>query len=302
MIDPWLAAARRGLMSLLDSRLDRLADGELEPLIRRVTTISDRELRRMKLARLIQGTCARLGFRVLRWLWESRDDDDPTAREMLLDLVTTRPLVDSLGYERTRRLYTFAQLEGPADMGRLFLSTGTLVAPGRKRDNLAENEKMVSISLGQRKAYARGRDRFKLDRLLFDRNPTVIHNLLRNPRVVEGDVIRVAAQRPTNPACLVEVYRNTRWISRYTVKKALAFNPYTPLDIVIAVMPHLLRQDLRDLSRSKLADEQIRLAASQMLGSRNRTGRRGRNSPSGGVAGEEGGESAISRGDGERGN
>jgi hypothetical protein len=297
MIDPWLAAARRGLMSLLDAHLDDRADRELEPLIRRVTTISDRELRRMKISRLIQDTSPRLGFLVMRWLWESRDDDDPTAREMLLDLVTTRPLIDSLGYERTRRLYTFAQREGPAEMGRLFLSKGVVAGPGHRRDSQAENEKMVSISLGLRKAYARGRDRFKLDRLRFDRNPAVIRNLLRNPRVVEGDVIRVAAQRPTNPACLVEVYRSTRWISRYPLKKALAFNPYTPLDIVVALMPHLLRQDLRDLSRSKVADEQIRLAAGEMLGSRERTGRRAGKSPSRVGGGGDGGE-RVEKGEG----
>jgi len=268
MIDPWLAAARRSLMSVLDARLDAGAEGELPGMIRRITAISDRQLRRMKLSRLIQSTSPRLGFLVLRWLWHSRVDDDPTAREMLLDLVTTRPLVDSLGYERVRRLYTFARRDGPEDMGRLFLTASGPTPPRSWQDDQEENEKMVSISLGQRKAYARGRDRFKLDRLRFDRNPSVIRNLLRNPRVVERDVIRIAAQRPTHPDCLVEVYRSTRWISRYPVKKALAFNPYSPLDIVIAVMPHLLRQDLRDLGRSKVADDQVRQAARQMLSTR----------------------------------
>ncbi len=265
MIDPALADARRRLLALLDGRVDDLAATQVHPLVRRITSISERELRRLKLTRLINGGCVRLGYRVLAWLWRSRTDDDPLAREMLLDLLTTRPLTESLGYERVRKLYAMVRLEGPEEMGRLFLSPPIPRRPLGVRDRQEENEKMVSVSLGLRKAQARGRDRFKLDRLRFDRNPAVIRNMLRNSRVVEGDVIRIAAQRPTNPECIVEIYRSTRWISRYSIKKAVAFNPYTPIDISIAVMPHLVRQDLVDLSRAKTADEQVRLAAVELL-------------------------------------
>ena len=233
-------------------------------MVRRITSISDRELRRLKLTRLINGSCVRLGYRVLRWLWEGRSDVDPLAREMLLDLLTTRPLTESLGYDRVKELYAAAKLEGPAELGRLFLS-GAVRQPPVGFGEEEENEKMASVSLGLRKAYARGRDRFKLDRLLFDRNPAVIRNLLRNGRIVEVDVVRIAALRPTHPDCIVEVYGSTRWVSRYPVKKAIAFNPYSPEDIVMAVLPHLVRQDVVDLSRSKVADEQIRLAAKEIL-------------------------------------
>jgi len=179
-------------------------------------------------------------------------------------------------------------------MGRLFLTT-TARRKTSPYEDQEENEKMASVSLGLRKAYARGRDRFKLDRLRFDRNPTVIRNLLRNGRIVERDVVRVAALQPTNPDCIVEVYRSTRWISRYSVKKAIAFNPYTPVDISIAVMPHLVRQDLIDLSRAKVADEQVRVAAREMLRAREEARRSptGRSSASGRTDGSaDGGEPA----------
>lgn len=278
MNEPRLVDLHWRLLTLLGARLDREADTGLEPLVRRITSISDRELRRLKLTRLINGGCARLGYRILRWLWESRSDVDPLAREMLLDLLTTRPLTESLGYDRVRDLYAAAKLEGHSEMGRLFLTTpAQQKSRGFRADE--ENTKMASVSLGLRKAYARGRDRFKLDRLLFDRNPAVIRNLLRNTRVVELDVVRIAAQRPTHPDCIVEVYRSSRWVSRYPIKKAIAFNPYTPVDVTIAVLPHLMRQDLVDLSRSKVADEQVRMAAAEMLrvreeARRSRPGRR----------------------------
>ena len=264
MNEPRLVDLHWTLLSLLEARLDREADTGLEPLVRRIASISERELRRLKLARLINGSCTRLGYRVLRWLWESRSDVDPLAREMLLDLLTTRPLTESLGYDRVRDLYAASKLEGPSEMGRLFLTTE---AKQKRRGYRAdeENVKMGSVSLGLRKAYARGRDRFKLDRLLFDRNSAVIRHLLRNPRLVEMDAVRIAALRPTNPDCIVEVYRSGRWVSRYSVKKAIAFNPYTPVDIAVAVLPHLVRQDVVDLSRSRMADEQVRIAAAEVL-------------------------------------
>ena len=268
MIDPELSAARRSLLSQLEGRLDELAEDQLAVLVRRITTLRDRELRRLKLTRLIGGSCDRLGHQILRWLWHCRADDDPLAREMLLELLTTRPLSESLGYDKVRDLYARCHVDGPAEMGRLFLTPPAPRRPGMLHGDVTENEKMVSVSLGLRKAHARGRDRFKLDRLRFDRNPAVIRNLLRNPRVVERDVVHVAAQRPTNPECLAEVYRSPRWIGRYAVKKAIAFNPWAPMDIVMALMPHLLRQDLRDLSRSKVSDEQLRVAARELLKAR----------------------------------
>lgn len=90
----------------------------------------------------------------------------------------------------------------------------------------------------------------ELDRLLHDRDPRVIGALLNHPRLVEADVVRVAAMRPTNTAILEKIATHPRWGQQYRVRKALAFNPNTPPALARQVLPTLLAQDLKELAGS----------------------------------------------------
>lgn len=87
------------------------------------------------------------------------------------------------------------------------------------------------ITLGERRAWARRPDRTLIARLLVDPDPGVVRNLLRNPRVIEADVVRIASRRPVNAAVLIEVFQHQRWGRRRPVQAALVQNPYTPVSI-----------------------------------------------------------------------
>ena len=260
-----LDQARTRLLSLLDARLEAHADVNLGRELRRLSSLSIREHRRRRVLEILVRGCDRMAYLVIRWLWQASQRKHALARELLVDLVTSRPLVETLGYDKVRALYTIARHHGDEEIGRLFLTSPAGAEKRLHKGVEVENRAMGDTSLGLRKAYARGRDRFKLDRLVVDLNPLVIRNLLRNPLLVERDVVRIAAQKPTNAEVLEEVYRSPRWISRYTVKKALVFNRATPLDIALALLPHMRRQDLRDAARSSLLGEDIRRVAKKML-------------------------------------
>jgi hypothetical protein len=266
-----LIQQRSRLMALLAARLDDRASDDLAPLLRRLSGLSDRTLRQHRIVEIMQQSCDQLSFHVLRWLWETARRRDLLAREVLLDLVTARPLTETLGYEKVRALYAHAHAKGAADICRVFLTPADINETIKHKGVEVENRAMYDVSLGLRKTYARGHDRFTLDRLLFDLNPAVIRNLLRNPRIVERDVVRIAALRPTNGRVLHEVYRCTRWISRYPVKKAIVFNPHTPADIALALLSHMMRQDLRVAATSSKLSEEIKLGARALLDER--TGR-----------------------------
>ena len=124
---------------------------------------------------------------------------------------------------------------------------------------------MQDASLGWRKKLARSNDRMKLDRLIFDQNASVTRLLLDNPRIVERDVVRIAAMRPTNPDCLVAVFQSRKWRNRYTVKVALACNPYSPIDVALACLPQLMRQNLRYVAENEKLAAELRQAASELL-------------------------------------
>ncbi len=264
MTDEELFALRSRLLLGLERRVEAVADDQIAPLARRLLGLPDRAIRRHRVLELLIESCDALGYELIRWLWLASLDHDQRARSVLLDLTTSRPLVEALGYDKARRLYGRARAAEEEDIGRLFLSTPSHRAAYHDAD-VDENEKLAYTSLGRRKALARGQDRMVLDRLLFDRHPAVIRNLLRNPRLVERDAVRIAAMRPTAPAVIQELYRSNRWITRYPVKKAIAFNPYSPLDIAVGLLPHLARQDLRSLSRSNVVDPELKAAARRLL-------------------------------------
>ena len=127
-----------------------------------------------------------------------------------------------------------------------------------------ENE-YASESVGERCSAARGRDRFKLDRLLHDRDYRVIRVLLENPLLVERDVVKIAAMRPTRPEILEHVAKHRKWASRYPVRKAIGSNPHTPLSVARRLLPSLLRQDLRAISQAGSISVELRELARSLL-------------------------------------
>ncbi|MEO0325658.1 MAG: hypothetical protein AAF447_22065 [Myxococcota bacterium] len=116
------------------------------------------------------------------------------------------------------------------------------------------------ITLGERKALARGRDRTLLQRVLRDPHPDVVHILLGNPALTEPDVVRLLARRPAHPDALAAVFRSPRWVVRYAVRSALLQNPHCPRDIALACVALLRRSDARRLTRAASLHPAIRAA------------------------------------------
>lgn len=263
--DPRLPSARQWLIDTLGARVELDAPAEARVFVQRLLVLSDRSVRtaavRVRLARLDHRFCLAL----LQALVDDARRRDTGAQEVLLDLTTSRPLTDALGYERSRDLYELAQRRDQRQVAALFISPDVAEdarsGPGADADNL----QMPDTSLGWRKALARGTNRLKLDRLLWDRDPAVIGVLLNNPRLLERDVVKIAAMRPANPEVLDVVFRHPRWISRYQVKSALALNPSTPVDIAVTLLSWLQLPQLRYAARSQRLHARVRERAAEIL-------------------------------------
>jgi hypothetical protein len=169
-----------------------------------------------------------------------------------------------IDYERHAEIYAAAGERGDAPLQRLLLSAQP---PPPGQPQRAPIPDRPEITLGERKSLARGSrvPRETLDRLLRDTDPTVLEILLLNPRVVEADVVRLAARRPTTAAAQRVVFTCERFIARYPVKRALAFNPYTPSDLAARLVPLLTRQDLKALGIDHQVSETVREAALDQL-------------------------------------
>jgi len=123
-----------------------------------------------------------------------------------------------------------------------------------------------SQSLGHLKQQARlTRDPDTLSRLATVSNPTVLRNVLINPRLTEDLVVRIAARRPARPEPLIEIWKSPRWSVRHAVRRALVFNPYLPPEIGAKLVPLLNTADLRELVGTMGLHSALREQATRLL-------------------------------------
>ncbi len=145
----------------------------------------------------------------------------------------------------------------------------TDVAPQRRIYHTEElesrNPAQDYVPLGVRKSMARKPDLGAIESLMLEQNPSVIHNLLNNPRTIEDVVIKMASLRPTSAEALEEIGAHPRWSARYSVKKSLAFNPYSPPRMVHAILPTLFIKDLIDLTLSTVLHPDVRAGAKRFI-------------------------------------
>ena len=163
-----------------------------------------------------------------------------------------------LAYDRKVAIYRRLREHGHDDLCRLFLEPSPAKSYKRPADRPSDVKNKDIPTLGERKSLARRSDRIVLERLLADPDPSVVSILLGNPTVIEGDVLKIASRRPCNPEVLEVIWKHRRWSSRYIIRKALVFNPYTPPSIGLKLLTFLFEGDLKQVADSPSLHKQIR--------------------------------------------
>jgi hypothetical protein len=126
--------------------------------------------------------------------------------------------------------------------------------------------KLFSQPLGVLKSRARlTQNPDEMARFAVASNADVVRELLRNARLTEDVVVRIAARRPARPEPLVEIWRSDRWTTRPSVRRALAFNPYLPVDVGARIVPLLSRAELVELSKDSSVHASLKQQATVLL-------------------------------------
>ena len=170
------------------------------------------------------------------------------------------------GYLRRREVYEAASNLRDIDVMRLLLPTSP--PPAAYATHIKEPHLGLQgqeITLGHRRMMARTADRGLIGRLIFDPDPVVLQHILDNPLTVEQDAVRVAARRPTLIPCLEVVFNHPRWGRRPEVQRALLMNPYSPVDMGMALSPLMSKAALKAVSRDGLLSHALRRRASELL-------------------------------------
>ena len=131
--------------------------------------------------------------------------------------------------------------------------------------------KLFTSPLGVLKTRARlTRNPDELSRLAVASNASVIREVLKNPRLTEALVVRIAARRPARPEPLEEIWRSPRWNMQPAVRRALVFNPYLSPEVAVKIVPLLGLPDLKELA----TDRNVHLSVREMAGRLSASARR----------------------------
>jgi len=223
----------------------------LERLTRSVRAIADHKLHVESVRRFVTDATAGEAVESTRLLMA--DLERPGYRAAYQALVQFFLRRERVSYARAEELYRAAYAADYVPVRLLLLrAPPRLVA---HPDEVLPDPQLIDISLGRRKAMARGHERDMLTRLCLDPSPPVVTILLQNPQVVEADVVRVAARRPNMAVVLEIISVDPKWSQRYNVQRALVQNPYTPTSIAACFTPFLIGRHLLEVARDlRLAD------------------------------------------------
>jgi len=238
-----------------------------ESLIRATRSLADAGLRAAYVASIARAWHVADLARVLDVICERAEQAEVSAREALIAVVDA---LNTDGMEPVvQQLREQAAGESLLALDRLVRAPApprsTTGAPASTRTGILAAPSGRPLTLGERKSLARRPDRDTMERLLSDPHPDVIHRLLGSARVVEDDVVRLAAKRPGRSAVLAEIARSTRWAHRPRVRMALVMNPGTPPEMAARVAGLLLRPELERVVRSPAVPASVRAVCLEHL-------------------------------------
>ena len=101
--------------------------------------------------------------------------------------------------------------------------------------------------------------------LIRDGAKVVANAVLESPKLTESEIEIFASMRNVQESVLRRITMKRKYMKMYTVVKALANNPRSPLDIALPLLNHLLINDLKTLSMNRNINDTIRSMAARMV-------------------------------------
>ncbi len=119
-------------------------------------------------------------------------------------------------------------------------------------------KKVETIPRGEKITLARRGPGRVAAALLVTDDRELIRATLDNPFLSEAHVLRVLALDDLSPLVVDALTQHEKWSRRYHVRLALIRNPMTPLPRVLAFVPDMAVNDLRDTCLDRRMPEQVR--------------------------------------------
>jgi hypothetical protein len=140
-----------------------------------------------------------------------------------------------------------------------------------KRETLLQKLSHMRVVERVQRALKGGRD----ERLLLIRDPckVVQRAVLQSPQLSEQEVESFANMASLSDETLRLIAGNRKFRKNYAILRGLMFNPKTPLEVTLHLLPHMKPQDLKFLTTNKNVADTLRTAAMRLQ--RQRSSERG---------------------------
>jgi len=140
-----------------------------------------------------------------------------------------------------------------------------LFPPLRRNAENPLRDKVSSLTVGERKTLARTAPRSLIGLLKSEAEPAVFTCLLRNPRLIEDDLVPLLSNEMTPVSILEAVAADRQWTNRYPVRLAIVRNAKTPLRLRLFFLSRIQKNDLQVLAQAPHTAQIIRAAAERIL-------------------------------------
>src|ERR1700688_88422 len=131
-----------------------------------------------------------------------------------------------------------------------------------KRETLLQKLGRMRVVERVQRALKGGRD----ERLLLIRDPckVVQRAVLQSPQLSEQEVESFAGMASLTDETLRLIANNRKFRKNYAILRGLMFNPKTPLEVTLHLLPHVKPLDLKFLSTNKNVADTLRTAATRL--------------------------------------
>lgn len=133
-----------------------------------------------------------------------------------------------------------------------------------EHERISTLQKLARMTVGERIQCAMKGSKDERFILIRDGSKLVCCAVLESPKLSDNEVEGFAAMKNVQEVVLRTIAMKRRFMKHYAVIRQLANNPRTPLDVGLAMLPHLIAQDLKNLSLNKNVSDTVRKLAAKL--------------------------------------
>ena len=134
-----------------------------------------------------------------------------------------------------------------------------------EREQQSTWDRIRSLTRNEKLMLAPKTDRNERLMLAQDSDPQVLYSLLRNPRITNEEVARIArsTQLPAQAADLI--LKTAQWSASLDVRLALVNNARTPTQLALKILPTLPEREIRQIAKATAVSQPLKQAALRLV-------------------------------------